>query len=39
MRGIQHAYCLLWVKDVQKINGNEDEEICDFIDKMDMRMM
>ena len=33
MRGTPHAHCLLWVKDAPKINVNEDEEICHFIDK------
>ena len=33
MRGAPHAHCLLWVKDAPKINVNEDEEICHFIDK------
>ena len=32
MRGAPHAHCLLWVKDAPKINVNEDEEICHFID-------
>ena len=33
MRGASHAHYLLWVKDAPKINVNEDEEICHFIDK------
>ena len=32
MRGSPHAHCLLWVKDVPKLDRNFDEEVCAFID-------
>ena len=33
MRGSPHATCLLWVKDVPKIDKDPDDVICAFIDK------
>ena len=33
MRGLPHAHCLLWVKDVPKIDKDPDDAMCAFIDK------
>ena len=33
MRGSPHAHCLLWVKDVPKIDKDPDDVVCAFIDK------
>ena len=33
MRGSPHAHCLLWVKDVPKIDKYPDDVVCAFIDK------
>ena len=33
MRGSLHAHCLLSVKDVPKLDRNNDEDVCAFIDK------
>ena len=33
MRGSPHAHCLLWVKDAPKIDKDQDDLVCAFIDK------
>ena len=33
MRGLQHAHCLLWVKDAPKINQDSDDDVWRIIDK------
>ena len=33
MRGSPHAHCLLWVKDAPKIDKDQDDVVCVFIDK------
>ena len=33
MRGSPHAHCLLWVKDAPKIDRDEDNVVCNFVDK------
>ena len=33
MEGSPHAHCLLWVKDVSKIDKDADDVVCAFIDK------
>ena len=32
-RGSPHAHCVIWVKDAPKYGVNNDNEVCDFIDK------
>ena len=32
-RGSPHAHCLLWVEDAPKIDVDDDNVICNFIDK------
>ena len=32
-RGSPHAHTLIWIKDAPKVDVNEDEEVCSFIDK------
>ena len=33
IRGLPHAHCLLWIKDVPKIDKDPDDVVCAFIDK------
>lgn len=32
-RGSPHAHCLLWVKDAPKVDVDDDEIVCSYIDK------
>ena len=32
-RGSPHAHCVIWVKDAPKYGVNNDNKVCDFIDK------
>ena len=39
MKVSPQAHCLLWVKDVPKINQDSDDDVCRFIDKYITAMM
>ncbi|KAG1927220.1 ATP-dependent DNA helicase PIF1 [Pimephales promelas] len=33
LRGSPHIHCLFWVKDAPEFEKDEDQDVCDFIDK------
>uniref|UniRef100_A0A8C1LAF7 ATP-dependent DNA helicase n=1 Tax=Cyprinus carpio TaxID=7962 RepID=A0A8C1LAF7_CYPCA len=33
LRGSPHIHCLFWVKDAPEFENDEDQDVCDFIDK------